>query len=367
MHENELVLPSTGCWKLEGWKHRASRAAIRTVRVGLSGFEESLYGLQIDLDLGTFGKCRGVVQQSEKEGDDLVILWACGPNFDGERFKTSFDVGDGGELILALYYNDRTDVPSWFDEGLDQTVKDFMKELASASDGTKLANWKEPYSLVDVVGEDNFDERRWRTTTNRLNDPQAAACYPGKYFPLPYALLGFMLAKHIDPSTSLPTLITKDNEALYSLADKYTRELSRKTSPRGQLAYVDSFMSKLAGEYRSDAIQSDLDVWKGAYLKLQAMMLTLSEKFERCPWNFDMVDDPVLLDEVCVRILEGFTRIMTNIPPAGAREILDRDKDFNKRHIHAGHFMNHVKYGDFEDNADCNAAALKALLVFVDG
>lgn len=143
---------------------------------GLNGFEESLYGLQVDLDFGTFGKCRGVVQQSEKEGDDLVILWACGPNFDGERFKTSFDVGDGGEIILALYYNDRADVPSWFDKCLDQTVINFMKELASASDGTKIANWKEPYSLVDVVGEDNFDERRWRTTMNRLNDPQAAAC-----------------------------------------------------------------------------------------------------------------------------------------------------------------------------------------------
>jgi len=125
--------------------------------------------------------------------------------------------------------------------------------------------------------------------------------------------------------------------------------------------HLEELMSKLVDEHKNNVIRSDLNEWKEAYLKMQAMMLTLSEKFERSRWNFDMVSDPMMLDEVCVRILEGFTRIMTNVP-AGARDILDKDKEFNKRHIHAGHFMNYVKYGDFEDNAECNAAALNALV-----
>lgn len=310
---------------------------------------------QIDMDFGSFGQCRGVVQQLEN--DRIEIVWVCGPDFNGERFPLEVDIDYGADLT--------GDCPSFFDESVDETVKKFMKEVSSAPEGTKMVNWNEvEEALEEILGEGKYDEDRWRVTMNRLNDPDCAELYPGNFYPTPFALLCLVLAKQFDPSTTLPTIINEENEELYSLADKYTRALSGSRHHRtgyGQLIALERIVAKLRRHGNED-IRNDIGVWREAYLHTQALMLALSDAFESSMWDYDMIDDPERLDKLCLLIVNCFTQVMAleNVPDA-ARQQLEKDKEFNRCHVHQSHIMHHVKYGEWEEDAPEHERAIKKL------
>ena len=219
-------------------------------------------------------------------------------------------------------------------------------------------------TLEEILGEGKYDEDRWRVTMNRLNDPDCAECYPGDFYPTPFALLCLVLAKQYDPSTTLPTIINEENEALYSLADKYTRALSGSSHHRtgyGQLIALERIVAKLR-RYGNEDIRHDIDVWREAYLHTQALMLALSDAFESSMWDYDMIDDPERLDKLCLFIVNCFTQVMAleNVPEA-ARQQLEKDKEFNRCHVHQSHTMHHVKYGDWKENDPEHERAVEKL------
>lgn len=62
------------------------------------GEPEALWGLQIDVDLGTFGAVRGIV----RECNDLEVEWRCGPNYSKDTsFTTKHEDGDAIYMVLS--------------------------------------------------------------------------------------------------------------------------------------------------------------------------------------------------------------------------------------------------------------------------
>lgn len=143
----------------------------------------AIFGLQFDLDFGTFGNVRGICTYFE-ESDEFQIEWRHGPDFNK---KTPFISKHGCDKeILGMYVQDKYNSNKvakqyeWMEyiTPMKESLLDFLKTVRCSPEGSKFVNWKQPFHLDDDPDSINIvDEDEWFFTMAKLNDPRMAYIY----------------------------------------------------------------------------------------------------------------------------------------------------------------------------------------------
>lgn len=325
---------------------------------GESGFDESLFGLQIDLDFGVFGSLRGIVQ---KQHDPFKISWRCGPDFDkrsGETFISTTAMK--ASEIVAWYYlqKDDDDRPSWVNtdnEHVGEEALNFVHSLKSAVEGTKLVNWQplpnEAHGFFQHSQKYDSEERMY-VTLSKLNDPEGAMFYgSGKIYPVPFLLAMYAYSINIDPSTALPILTNEENKELFTYVDRFAHFLVKRDDDNdGRPGFKQlGGLEAIVEEYSNEKINSE-KAWKKAYLFAQALMLLLSDKYEEPIRSYHMVDDLDRLHKLCTGILNVFNSAMSpsRAPNDATLAQLKKDLQFNSHHLNHGSFITIVTDETFQ-------------------
>jgi len=330
---------------------------------GDSGYGESLVGLQINVDFGYFGVFRGVVAQDffeELQEDHFRVVWTCGATASSSARTTSLTTCLSGTHVLAWYYlgRDERDIPPWFTGRVEKSAAAFVSELAAAPAGTELVSFQFSYDeefseplLRFEAGSFESRQEKWSVTMSRLNDPPAAAYYGNNYYPLSSVLLTFALCRHLAPSCmeTLPAIVSEENRELFALADKYSRLVygsSHHQTGYGQLIALEKIVKKIFSlPFPSGGYKKKKD-WKEPYLRVQALILTLSSQFEEENGDWEMANDPERIDELVINVRTLIMRTMcykTLTRKLKVEEAIEnrlkKDRHFNMKHIRAGSFV----------------------------
>mmetsp|Transcript_3563 Transcript_3563/g.9114 ORF Transcript_3563/g.9114 Transcript_3563/m.9114 type:complete len:414 (+) Transcript_3563:137-1378(+) len=301
---------------------------------GDNGEPESLFGLQIDVNLGLLGTVRGIV----KKCDDLEVEWRCGP--DHQRSTSFVTKHDDSDTINQWYFQGKN-VPSWFGGEERSSAKaafDFVRSLADAPDHVKLVDWKHPYDVEHMVK--GYDEVRWYATMNRLNDPRMAHHYGRKEDAVPTPIVLLVIA--MCGSTRLPTIVAKEKEPLYEKADHMCRLVSGGGGGvgYGQLMGLEKIIRQIKSDSPAAKARSDANVWRAGYDQAQALMLVLSDEFEESISDYNMVDDLERLANLVADMLGVFITFMTvSLAPKSAKLVLASEFEFNAKHLAASSFV----------------------------
>ncbi|CAB9498749.1 expressed unknown protein [Seminavis robusta] len=312
---------------------------------GNYGENNALEGLRIVLDYGHFGTCIGTVRAHGS--DELKAVWTCSPKHDEE-----FEINMEADQIIAFYFHGRGsgEQPDWF-----SNEEDYGKHVSSflcLPEGTKLVDWAVPLCASDfdlgiLDDEDPNKKERWRATVARLTDPDAARILsPGiKGFPTTMVLTTLLICKDLDSyGTKLPTLITEENKEVFELADKFTRQLSN-----GNVSKIGR-LQKLVQQVAAEVKKQKVNNWRQAYNQVQALILTLSDSFERPNRGWTYSNDLEMVDEISKRIVEVVSSVLLHPPSEEMQGLVDKDMAaFLLEHLKAGSFSDFVEEDDFAE------------------
>ena len=253
---------------------------------------------------------------------------------------------------------------TWLDSTVRKEALDFVAALKSAPEGQKIVDWKRPYSAEEIFRgiDGNENDERWQITLNRLNDPEAAECYGSPsdaVYPVPFILLCYALSIDNDPRTDLPIIVTEDNATLYELVDEFIKVLVTRDHPRTGYAELLG-LEHIVEQFPRKAAENE-NYWENAYRFAQALMLLLSDDYDRPTRDYYMVDDPERLFKLCANILDVFicTMLPSGVPSDSARERLRKDLEFNNYHLREGSFMSIIRDEQFQEIGDNRSAYVK--------
>ena len=180
----------------------------------------------------------------------------------------------------------------------------------------------------------------------RLNDPDAAPMIaPGiKSYPTPLVLTMMMLVKDGDGSTKLPIIVTEENKEVFELADVFARKLSGTQGKQLQQ------LAKLVKEV-SNAVSANNNSnnWRSAYNQVQALILTMSNKFEGEKDGWIYTYDPERLCVVTACIVKVVGSVLLHPPSEEAKAAVQKDMDFLRGHLKEGSFVQIIDGDDFEE------------------
>jgi hypothetical protein len=244
--------------------------------------------------------------------------------------------------VLGNYFRARDDLPSCLarDEYCPHGLEN---PLFSVPMDAELVNFDFPAEATDLFPSIQNDDRMY-ITLQRLNDPRCAAffCRGEKGYPLPLLLTIVLLKKEETNSGQVPTVKYKEKFAVYDLADKLTRRLTNAEQRDcmghgyGQLGALEKMATELKATVK---LPVTAESWLCSYLYAEALMLTLSDKFESTHSDWGMADDPPRIHKVCAKIMLTFSSILLNPgPPSVVAPRLLKD---------AAHFLLHLKAGTF--------------------
>lgn len=333
---------------------------------GWDGEFEALEGLQLDIDFGHLGSVRGICREGAK------VEFRTGPGYDeGSAFvwKTT---GGGDYEILAWYFQERErpDSLDWLNKDCDVLREGlrFISQVQSAPKGIRFVSWKELYDM-DALFDGINDEDKWWITLARLNDPKMAHHYgrASDAYPTLTVLLVILLKRYgycSDGSEALPIIVTEENERVFDIADDMCRRITGTADYRcgwGNLIAFERIVEKIKSNYPSKKTKKDHKLWKDGYQQCQALMLVLSEQFEKTMWDYRHVDEPDRVEELIASFLLVFASFMriSSAPSDDARVQLEKDLDFNDQHLRAGEFFFHAKSEHGELFASTLAHCLK--------
>eukprot|EP00986_Skeletonema_menzelii_P005066 scaffold1783_cov163-Skeletonema_menzelii.AAC.2 len=338
------------------------------------GLPESLSGLQLDIDFGHLGNVRGICNHTASS-NEFKIEWRIGPDFNEKTsFVSKHDVnvrGDGDEeRILGLYVQDTDKTHcDWMQyiTPMDKTALKFLQSVRAAPEGIKFVNWKQPPNTEEDSNEfeNIIDEDKWYFTLRKLIDPRMAFMYDGEGYPTLSVLTLYLIYLQFHGDTSLPIMVTKENEQIFKLSDTMCRQVTFSSGGAstgyGTLTAFERITAKIMKDYPPIEARTDYNIWKGGYTYAQALMLVLSSNFEEAMWDYDMVDDPIRVDELVGNFLRVFGSYMNpaHAPSDVAREQLQRDLDFNDEHLRAGVFFFSAKNEQKELFSETVAGCLK--------
>lgn len=284
------------------------------------GDPTTLCGLQIDLDFGTFGNVRGICNYIEDSKEELKIEWRIGPDFNEKTsFVSKHDYCGGDEYhtlenTLALYIQDKDKSKyewSEYVKPMEKTALNFLQRVRAAPEGTKFVNWKQPpYTEEDSSEfEKIIDEDKWYITMAKLNDPRMAHMYGGGEYPTLAVLTLYLICIQFHGEASLPIMVTKEKEEVFKLSDTMCRQVTGTRGPYtgyGNLTAFERITAKILKDYPPTEARTNYNIWKEGYTHAQALMLVLSSKFEEAMWDYNMVDDPIRVEELEGNFLRVF-------------------------------------------------------------
>jgi hypothetical protein len=331
---------------------------------GEDGLAENLIGLTMEMKfLSCEEACRGVVKSCLHDSNDqdeqvFQVIWTCGD--DPEEYSSELCPDD---IIGWHIFTHNKEPPTWFDErrGTESTQL-FRSSSSPPSSPFKLVNFRLPCEgeTYFPLMKDDVDER-WCSTVHRLNDPDVPpTSYGGnlKSYPLSLLLTIIVMCKEVDPSTILPLVIAEGNE-IFKLTDQFTRHLSGRSEMREELVALYQLVQMVI--YKAEQANDD-DNWKIAYENAQALILTLSEKFESVHHGWKMVDLPESIIEVCAKIVLIVGSVLLRPPSLACKAICERDKAFLGEHLMAGTFVDEISDNeDFDEEHPVASAVWKHL------
>jgi hypothetical protein len=303
--------------------------------------DESLVGLQLKLVFGDgLGECHGTVTGVHKRehGPEslFAVAWTCSPRHD-EAFQSVLPP----EVVVSGYFRGR-ERPDWmsdrarYERGLDCP-------LFSAPAGAQLLDFELPVEaemFFPWVKGQRGD--RWWLTLCRLNDPACAAMYaPGNdAYPLPLLLTIIVLTlEELDPSVKVPQIKCGDKKAVYDLADQFARRLAAGNRGRqgyGQLGALEKLVAAVAATVPASPTATS---WSRAYAHVEALLLTLSTRFEEAHDNWQYADDPERIESACASVVLAAGAVLLHPPAGAAGRRLAADKAGLAAHIEAGSFV----------------------------
>ena len=322
---------------------------------------ELLVGLQLRLDFGALGECRGKV--TSEKGGMFTVAWTCGPSHN-EEFKSQ---NIGLEGVIGWHLVARDGPPPSLDEDGDKMLDwpewDDHKTrgkgcpLLGAPAGSKLIDFSLPCDGHEFFpGADTDSDERWWATLARLNDPAAAHAYAPhiRSYPLPWLLTIILVTKEEkgDPSVKIPSLIVAGKQEVYTLADQFARRLaggSRSRMGYGELAALEGIVRTVAAAVPAAGAKATHASWLRAYTNVEALLLTLSGSFEQADDNWRYADDPPRITSLSASIVLTIGAVLLNPPSEAARDRLTADASHISRHIHAGSFTEDVEADGFGD------------------
>jgi hypothetical protein len=312
------------------------------------GLSESLIGLTMEMKFVSCEEtCRGVVKSCKRDSnssDDQVfqVIWKCGD--DPEEYSSELY---SDAIIAWHFFTHNQEPPDWFDTKLSTILSTHqIFQLSLSASSSKLVNFHLPCEAGTYFpsAKDDVDERWW-ATISRLNDPDVPPSYFGgklKSYPLSLLLTIIAISKDVDPSTILPLVIAPDNK-VFKLTDQFTRSLSG--SDRSELVAVNKLVQLVAD--KAAQVEDD-DDWNIAYEYVQALILTLSQNFERAhsSWTTLNSSEPIL--KVCAQIVIIVDAVLLHPPSQACKVICERDKAFLGEYLMSGTFVSPI--GDHEDD-----------------
>jgi hypothetical protein len=244
--------------------------------------------------------------------------------------------------ILDFYFLDSSNGarPDWHKEpnfGARSTLLTLPKDC-------KLIDWAEPFDeSEEVFPAKHKNTDTWDITISRLNDAKSAPfIFPGyKAFPTPLVLTATLIvANYYDPSTKLPTVVTEENKAMFALADNFTRKMNGGYEGKS-LYQLDDLVKLVAGSVAEKPTEQS---WLRSYQHVQALMLTMSDEFERPvdSWTFD--GNNSLQNDIVIEMIKTFVAVLLHPPSAAMQAIVDKDAKFLRKHLKAGAFRQFFEF-----------------------
>lgn len=273
------------------------------------------------------------------------VVWTCSE----QEFLSQLAAED----VVAWHFYGR-EKPSWLSKEKYDRAADcsFLFATADDDDSSKKANNMTNFDLPADANDifpwvDDERDGRWWTTLACLNDPKCASHYDptGKMaYPLPLLLTIIVICREFDETVKLPMIITSDKKAVFKLADKYARRLNQSGPRLGyrELEALEQIVDSI------DTNPSTDEEWRKTYQQCEAVILTLSEAFERDNDSWTYADDPPRIHEVCAELVSAcLGAVLLNAPSEATKQWLSKDIAHISQHLNAGNFVQFVEDGDF--------------------
>lgn len=100
-------------------------------------------------------------------------------------------------------------------------------------------------------------------------------------------------------------------------------------------------LEKLVGEVAKTvpAGATTDESWGRAYVQVEALLLTLSHKFEEVHSNWQMADDPERISSVCASVVLAVAAVLLHPPSAATEARIKSDFTHLTKHMKAGTFV----------------------------